>query len=309
MNGQAADRGSGIGDQGSGIGGAAVRWTPGRQSEDIEDRRGQTGFGGGLRGGPVSIGVVLVLLVLSLLTGKNFLAFLGPMTDAGAPTESGAPVASSPEEDRLVQFVSFVLDDAQQTWERLLPGRYQRAKLVLFRDSTPTSCGYGQAASGPFYCPNDEKVYIDLGFYDELRSRFSASGDFAQAYVIAHELGHHVQHLRGIEGRVRELQQSRPDAANALSVRLELQADCFAGIWGHSTGQRKLLEEGDAEEALNAAAAIGDDRIQQGAGRGVHPESFTHGSSAQRVQWFRTGFQTGDLAACDTFNARGGVTE
>jgi uncharacterized protein len=280
-----------------------MRWTPGGSTGDIEDRRGQGG--GGFRGGPVSIGVVLVLLVLSLLTGRNFLSLVDPNAVGGSdqPASSG-PVASSPEEDRLVQFVTFVLNDAQATWARILPGEYQKTTLVLFRDATPTACGMGQTASGPFYCPGDQKVYIDLGFYDELKQRFGASGDFAQAYVIAHELGHHVQRLRGIEGRVRQAQEARPSAARALSVSLELQADCYAGIWGHSTAERQILEAGDAEEALTAAASIGDDRIQRMSGRGVQPESFTHGSSAQRVEWFKRGFDTGDLDACDTF-ARG----
>jgi len=203
-----------------------------------------------------------------------------------------------------VQFVTFVINDAQATWARLLPGEYQKTTLVLFRDSTPTACGMGQVASGPFYCPGDQKVYIDLGFYDELKQRFGASGDFAQAYVIAHELGHHIQRLRGIEGRVRQAQEARPSAANALSVRLELQADCYAGIWGHSTAERQILEAGDVDEALSAAASIGDDRIQRMSGRGVQPESFTHGSSVQRVEWFKRGFESGDLDTCDTF-ARG----
>ena len=280
-----------------------MKWTPGGSSEDIEDRRGQGG--GGFRGGPVSIGVVLVLLVLSLLTGRNFLSLVDPNAIGGTeqPSSSG-PVASSAEEERLVQFVTFVLNDVQATWARLLPGEYQKTTLVLFRDATPTACGTGQTASGPFYCPADQKVYIDLGFYDELKQRFGASGDFAQAYVIAHELGHHVQRLRGIEGRVRQAQQARPSAANTLSVRLELQADCYAGIWGHSTAERQILEAGDAEEALTAAASIGDDRIQRMSGRGVQPESFTHGSSAQRVEWFKRGFESGDLDTCDTF-ARG----
>jgi len=280
-----------------------MKWTPGGSTEDIEDRRGQGG--GGFRGGPVGIGVVLVLLVLSLLTGRNFLSLLDPNTVGGTdqPSSSG-PVTSSPDEDRLVQFVTFVLNDAQATWARLLPGEYQKTTLVLFRDSTPTACGMGQVASGPFYCPGDQKVYIDLGFYDELKQRFGASGDFAQAYVIAHELGHHIQRLRGIEGRVRQAQEARPSAANALSVRLELQADCYAGIWGHSTAERQILEAGDVDEALSAAASIGDDRIQRMSGRGVQPESFTHGSSAQRVEWFKRGFESGDLDTCDTF-ARG----
>jgi predicted metalloprotease len=277
-----------------------MKWTPGSVSEDVEDRRGG---GGGFRGGPVSIGVVLVLLVLSLLTGKNFLSLVdsgsAPAGDASAE-QSGAPVQSSPEEDKLVQFVSFVLDDAQHTWQQILPG-YRKAKLVLFRDATATACGMGETASGPFYCPGDEKVYLDLGFFDELRTRFGASGDFAEAYVITHEIGHHVQRLRGIEGQVRQLQQSRPSQANALSVRLELQADCYAGVWGHSTAQRNILEQGDVESALNAAASIGDDRIQRMSGRATHPESFTHGSSEERVTWFKRGLDSGDPNACDTF--------
>jgi len=277
-----------------------MKWTPGSVSEDVEDRRGG---GGGFRGGPVSIGVVLVLLVLSLLTGKNFLSLVDsgamPAGDASGD-QAGAPVQSSPEEEKQVQFVSFVLDDAQRTWQQLLPG-YRKAKLVLFRDATPTACGMGETASGPFYCPGDEKVYLDLGFFDELRTRFGASGDFAEAYVITHEIGHHVQRLRGIEGQVRQLQESRPSQANALSVRLELQADCYAGVWGHSTAQRNILEQGDVESALNAAASIGDDRIQRMSGRAAHPESFTHGSSQERVMWFKRGLDNGDLNACDTF--------
>ena len=277
-----------------------MKWTPGSVSEDVEDRRGG---GGGFRGGPVSIGVVLVLLVLSLLTGKNFLSLVdsgsAPAGDASAD-QSGAPVQSSPEEEKQVQFVSFVLDDAQRTWQQILPG-YRKAKLVLFRDATPTACGTGETASGPFYCPGDEKVYLDLGFFDELRTRFGASGDFAEAYVITHEIGHHVQRLQGIEGQVRQLQESRPGQAKALSVRLELQADCYAGIWGHSTAQRNILEQGDVESALNAAASIGDDRIQRMSGRATHPESFTHGSSEERVTWFKRGLDSGDPNACDTF--------
>ena len=278
-----------------------MKWTPGGSTDDIEDRRGQGG--GGFRGVPVGIGVVLVLLVLSVLTGRNFLSLVDPNAISGTdqPSSSG-PAASSPEEDRLVQFVTFVINDVQATWARLLPGEFQKTTLVLFRDSTPTACGMGQTASGPFYCPGDQKVYIDLGFYDELRQRFGASGDFAQAYVIAHEVGHHIQRLRGIEGRVRQAQEARPSAANVLSVRLELQADCYAGIWGHSTAERKILEAGDVDEALSAAASIGDDRIQRMSGRGVQPESFTHGSSAQRVEWFKRGFESGDLDACDTFS-------
>ena len=275
-----------------------MRWTPGRQSDNIEDRRGM-----GVRAGlPITLGGLLVLGLLSLLTGRNFLSLLADVTEQGAPTTSEGPVQATPEEDRQVQFVSFVLDDAQNTWRQLLPGRYRDAKLVLFRDQVETACGYGQAASGPFYCPEDEKVYIDLSFYDELRRRFGAPGEFAQAYVLAHEIGHHVQKLTGIEPQVRRAMQSRPDLQNELSVRLELQADCLAGVWGHSTAQRQILEQGDVESGLNAAAAIGDDRIQRMSGQWVQPESFTHGSSAQRVQWFKRGLQSGDLKDCDTFN-------
>jgi predicted metalloprotease len=176
--------------------------------------------------------------------------------------------------------------------------------LVVFRDAIQSACGFAESASGPFYCPGDQKVYIDLAFYDELRQRFGAAGDFAQAYVIAHEIGHHLQTLLGVEEQVRRAQRARPDRQNVLSVSMELQADCFAGVWGHSTAQRNLLEQGDVEEGLNAAAAIGDDRIQRMSTGRVMPEKFTHGSSAQRVRWFRRGLETGQLSACDTFNAQ-----
>jgi len=204
-----------------------------------------------------------------------------------------------------VQFVSFVLDDAQSTWTKILSEQarvpYRHARLVLFRDSIGSACGYADAASGPFYCPDDERVYLDLAFFDELRQRFAASGDFAQAYVMTHELGHHVQKILGIEPKVHDLMQNDPSRANEYSVRLELQADCFAGIWGHSTAQRNLLEQGDIEEGLNAAAAVGDDRLQRMSGRRVNPESFTHGSSRERSTWFRRGLQSGRIADCDTF--------
>jgi len=276
-----------------------MRWTPGRQSDNIEDRRGM-----GMRAGiPISIGGLLLLGLLSLLTGRNFLSLIADMDTE--PTTTEGPVQSSPEEDRRVQFVSFVLDDAQNTWRQILGGRYQDAKLVLFRDQVQSACGFGQAASGPFYCPGDQKVYIDLSFYDELQRRFGAPGEFAQAYVLAHELGHHVQNLTGIEPQVRRAMQARPDMQNELSVRLELQADCLAGVWGHSTAQRQILETGDVESALNAAAAIGDDRIQRMSGGWVQPETFTHGSSAQRVEWFKRGLQSGDMKDCDTFGSRG----
>ncbi len=285
-----------------------MRWTPGGVSSDVEDQRGGRGFGGG-PGIRIGLGGALLLLVLSLVTGQNFFAILGGGDGGVTDTGSGepAPYQSTPEEDRLVQFVSFVLDDVQDTWAKMLPeagGRtYRRAKLVLFTDGVRSGCGMAESAMGPFYCPIDEKVYVDLGFYRELKRRFGAPGDFAQAYVIAHEIGHHVQHQLGISERVRAAQEQRPDQANALSVRLELQADCLAGVWGNSTEKRDILEAGDAEEALNAAAAIGDARIQRGAGAGVNPETWTHGSSRQRVAWFRQGLESGRLRDCDTFKS------
>ena len=289
-----------------------MRWMPGGKSEDVEDRRGETPAGGGFGGGGLRLGLggFLLLAVLSIIFKKDFFALVsgGPdATVAPPPSASTRPEPSTAvraNEDQRVQFVSFVLDDAQKTWGRLLAGRYERAKLVLFTDAVSSACGFASAARGPFYCPGDRKVYIDLAFYDDLQRRFGAPGEFAQAYVVAHELGHHVQNLLGIEGEMRRAQQSRPDLAKSLSVRFELQADCLAGVWGHSTGERGILESGDVESGLNAAAAIGDDRMQRSAGRGVHPESFTHGSSAQRVRWFRQGLETGDVGACDTFRAR-----
>jgi predicted metalloprotease len=285
-----------------------VRWTPGGRSQDLEDRRGEGGFGGGFipgGGRGLGLGGLVILLILSLVFKRDFLGLLG---GGGAPAgATTGEVATSPEEEKLTEFVSFVLDDAQQNWERLFAARgtpYRHAKLVLFRDAVQSACGFAQAATGPFYCPGDEKVYIDLGFYDELRRRFGASGDFAQAYVLAHEIGHHVQKLLGTEEQVREAQQRRPDLVNELSVRLELQADCYAGVWANSTAHRDLLEQGDVEEGINAAAAVGDDRIQRMGGGAVHPEGFTHGSSQQRTQWFQAGFKSGQIDACDTFRER-----
>lgn len=261
--------------------------------------------GGGLR---IGAGGAILLLVLSLATGQNFFDLLGGVVDVGGPGggEQSAPYEATPEEEKLVEFVSFVLDDVQNTWAQTFPVAardYRKTKLVLFTDNVSSGCGYAQAAMGPFYCPADEKVYIDLGFYRELRSRFGAPGDFAQAYVIAHEIGHHVQNVLGLSERVRELQQRRPDQANQLSVLLELQADCFAGVWAHSTQRRDILERGDVEEGIGAAAAVGDDRIQKSAGANVNPETWTHGSSQQRVQWFQRGMQKGTVADCNTFAA------
>ncbi|HEX2121682.1 MAG TPA: neutral zinc metallopeptidase [Thermoanaerobaculia bacterium] len=288
-----------------------MRWTPGRISSDIEDRRGAGGGGFGFgfgRGPQLGCGGAIILLVLSLLTGRNFFTFFdgsgGSGVQAPAPVDSTAPVQQTPEEAKQVQFVSFVVEDAQDTWTQIFEqsgAQYQRAKLVLFRDLTQSACGMGQAATGPFYCPSDGKVYLDLSFFDELHRRFEAPGDFAQAYVIAHEIGHHVQNLTGTSAKVQEAMQSDRSNANEYSVRLELQADCYAGIWGHSTAQRNILEAGEVSEGLAAAAAVGDDRLQKMSGRGVNPESFTHGSSEQRMEWFRRGFESGRVADCDTF--------
>ena len=288
-----------------------MRWTPGAgKSRDIEDRRGQSrGIGFGGRGMRVGLGGALLLLVLSVVFNQDFFSMLGGAVDTGPvpTTDSGAvaPVASSPEEEQLVEFVSYVLDDDQKTWDQLLPATYgvpyQHAKLVLYRDLTQTGCGVGESTTGPFYCPTDNKLYVDLGFYDELRQRFGAPGDFAQAYVLAHELGHHVQALLGTDQKVNTAASRNPEQANALSVRMELQADCYAGVWGHSAAQRNALEPGDLQEGMNAAAAVGDDRLQRMSTGQVDAESFTHGSSAQRTQWFRRGYDSGDPKSCDTF--------
>lgn len=250
----------------------------------------------------MGLGGSAVLLVLSLLFGRNFFNDVGATSAAGQTAGRLAPSDSAREEPE-VRFVSFVLDDARATWAKLLPqrgARYHDAGLVLFRDATDTGCGTGQTAMGPFYCPLDETVHIDLAFYEELRTKFAASGDFAQAYVIAHELGHHVQHLLGTDTQMRRVVQQGANA-NAMSVKLELQADCYAGVWGHSTQQRRILQQGDVDEGLTAAASVGDDRIQQGTTGRVNTDSFTHGSAAQRASWFKRGFESGDPARCDTF--------
>ena len=278
-----------------------MRFGTGGRSSNVEDKRGLGGRAG------MGIGGTVVLLVLSLIFGRDFIGESGVQPGVTSTSSGGLSAADSAREEPQVVFVGQVLDDAQRTWATLLPkygAQYRDAKLVLFRDATATGCGTGQSAMGPFYCPLDEKVYIDLGFYDELQRRLGASGDFAQAYVIAHEIGHHVQHLLGTDQQVRRAQQGDPGSANQYSVRLELQADCFAGVWGRSTEQRNNLSQGDIEEGMNAAAAVGDDRILQRTGRSTNVESFTHGSSAQRVSWFKKGFDSGDPKACDTFAAR-----
>jgi uncharacterized protein len=287
-----------------------MKWTPGGESQDIEDRRdeGDSGGGGFQFGGMhLGLGGAVVLLILSLLFKQNFFALLGGGGPGATHVVSQPNPAKDTAEKPLVQFVSFVLDDTQHNWEQILPeqsGRqYRHAKLVLFRNYTRSGCGSAESATGPFYCPEDEKVYIDLGFYDELKRRFGAPGEFAQAYVLAHEVGHHVQKLLGIEAKVRRLQEQNPRQQNPLSVRMELQADCLAGVWAHSTQQRGLLESGDVESALGAAAAVGDDRLQKMATGHVSPETFTHGSSQQRMSWFRKGLDNGSIAACNTFDS------
>jgi uncharacterized protein len=288
-----------------------MRWTPGGTSGDIEDRRGEGGGGGfspmGFGGRGLGLGGLLLLGLLSLIFKTNLLPLAGIFGGGGttAPASRPADPRQNAAEEPTVKFVSFVLDDAQNTWTKTFAeqgAQYPHAKLVLFRDYIRSACGMAESASGPFYCPGDQKVYVDLSFFDELRSKFGAPGEFAQAYVLAHELGHHVQNVLGVERKVRAAQQRNPRLQNQLSVRLELQADCLAGVWGHSTAQRNLLEPGEAEQGLRAAAAIGDDRLQRMAGRSVSPESFTHGTSEQRMYWLKRGLERGTIDACDTFN-------
>ncbi len=288
-----------------------MQWTPGGLSDDLEDRRNESGGGGGggFGGGRLGIGGILIVGLLSLIFRHNFFTLFSGDTGAPAAVRSEPHRQATGQADTEAQFMSFVLDDAQRNWDQILPRdagvRYRHAKLVLFRDAYPSGCGMAQDATGPFYCPEDEKVYLDLGFFNELKTRFGASnGEFAQAYVVAHEIGHHVQKVLGIEPRVHALQGQRPGQANRLSVALELQADCFAGIWGNSTAQRRLIDTADVQSALSAAAAVGDDRIQRMSTGQVSPEKFTHGSAAQRTAWFQRGLNSGKIAACDTFSQR-----
>jgi predicted metalloprotease len=282
-----------------------MRWTPGGVSSNIEDRRGGGGRFGGFGGGRgLGIGGFLVLLILSVVFRQDFFSLLGGGGTTATQEAPAPPATESAEEHKEVQFVSFVLDSVQSYWARTLPSqgaRYTPARLVLFRDATQSACGAAQTATGPFYCPGDQKVYLDLGFFEELDRRFGAPGDFAQAYVIAHEVGHHVQTLLGIESKVRELQQSNPGATNQIQVRMELQADCLAGVWGHATAEMGILQEGDAQEGIDAAAAVGDDRLQKQGQGYVNPDAFTHGSSAQRTDWFLRGFRSGQVEQCNTF--------
>ena len=284
-----------------------MRWEGNRESSNVEDVRSGGGRGGmGIGGGAIGIGTIVVALIGGAVLGVNPLTLLGMMSGGGAPQVQTAPGA--PPTDQMGRFVSTVLADTEDVWKDLFTqggASYQEPRLVLFRGAVRTACGAGQAAMGPFYCPADQKVYIDLSFYETLKSRLGAPGDFAQAYVIAHEVGHHVQNQLGITDQVERARLRGGPDANNMSVRLELQADCFAGVWGHhAQNARQILEQGDVEEAMNAASRIGDDALQQASGRAVVPESFTHGTSAQRQKWFATGLKTGSVKACDTFNTR-----
>jgi len=280
-----------------------------RESDNVEDRRGEGGrrsFGVGRGAG---IGAIVLALAASYFFGIDPTVILGLFSGAGSPAVQSVPAHKPPANDEMARFVSKVLADTEDTWRTIFrqAGRqYQDPKLVLFTGATPTACGTGQTATGPFYCPLDQKVYIDLAFYQDLKVRFKAPGDFAQAYVIAHEVGHHVQHLLGISDKVQAARsRASQTQANALSVRLELQADCLAGIWAHHADRmRNILEAGDIEEALTAASAIGDDRLQQQTRGYAVPDSFTHGTSADRVRWFRRGIESGTLKQCNTFEAR-----
>jgi len=295
-----------------------MKWEGNRESDNVEDARGSSGGGGGggggggMRlGGGVGIGSIVIALVAGWIFGINPLTVLGLLNGGGAPVAQQAPGPAGglpPPEDKMGRFVRTVLADTEDVWTAQFQkagSTYRAPKLVLFSGSYPTACGQGQAAMGPFYCPGDQKVYIDLRFYETMRTRLGAPGDFAQAYVIAHEVGHHVQNLMGISGKVDAMRGRVSEAQqNALSVRLELQADCFAGVWAHDAqSARQVLEQGDLEEALNAATQIGDDALQRKSQGTVVPESFTHGTSAQRVAWFKRGVQTGSVAQCNTFDA------
>jgi predicted metalloprotease len=290
-----------------------MRWDQEHESPDVVDRRGEKQAGGGGLGGLLfflpyllrsKFGWVILLVGGAYYAWTRFSGGSETAPTTSAPAQGVAHTGTKAEEE-LAHFVSFVLDDTQELWTREFAARgksYRHAKLVLFTNRTQTGCGTGGAATGPFYCPTDERVYIDLGFYRELEQRLGARGDFAQAYVIAHELGHHVQKLLGTSDKVQAL-HGKTEGATGASVRVELQADCYAGIWAHSTAQRSLLESGDIDEALGATAAIGDDRLQRQSTGTVSPETWTHGSSEERSRWFRRGYDSGKMEACDTFSA------
>lgn len=281
-----------------------MRWERGRRSDNIEDRRGMRVSGRGLAGGGLG---AIVLALVAMYFGVDPSVVLNQAGNL-APAEQAQPATFSPEEERLKDFMSVVLADTEDVWGTLFQGsgrQYEQPKLVLFSGAVQSACGFAQAAMGPFYCPADHKLYLDMSFFNDLAQRHDAPGDFAQAYVVAHEVGHHVQTLLGVAERVHAARSRAGEAeGNALQVRMELQADCFAGVWAHHAQRaRQVLEPGDVEEALAAAAGVGDDRLQQQARGYVVPESFTHGSSEQRMRWFQRGMQTGDAAQCDTFKA------
>lgn len=284
-----------------------MRWRSGRRSKNIVDRRG-SGRGRSLAGGGIGT-LVIILVAMYFGVDPNFLIEGFQTASVPSSTAGTRPDAADLANDPMADMISVVIADTEDVWSGIFSGinkRYEEPRLVIFDGFTTSACGTGQAAMGPFYCPADKNAYIDLSFYRDLQDRFNAPGDFAQAYVIAHEIGHHVQNLLGISSEVQRLrQQLDQTAANQMSVRLELQADCFAGVWANHAdrGSNIALEEGDIEEALNAASAIGDDRLQQQSQGRVAPDSFTHGSSAQRVRWFRVGFSSGNPDRCDTFNS------
>ena len=282
-----------------------MRWQTGRRSDNIEDRRGMS-VGKGVAGGGIGVIVIALIAMFMGVDPSVVLDQAGPMLQA--PSQQAAPAARSPEEEQRADFIAVVLGDTEDTWHGLFNrqgARYTEPKLVLFSGAVQSACGYAQAAMGPFYCPADSKVYLDLSFFDDLARRHDAPGDFAQAYVVAHEIGHHVQNLLGIADKVHAARQGADEAqANQMQVRMELQADCLAGIWTHNAQKaRQILEAGDIEEALGAAAAVGDDRLQQQAHGYVVPESFTHGSSEQRARWFNAGARSGDINQCNTFQS------
>jgi len=295
-----------------------MKWEGNRESDNVEDRRdgggggGRGGLGGLIGGRGIGIGTIVIALLGGWAFGINPLTILSLLSGGGAPTaqvQQQAPAHKPPADDRMARFVSTVLADTEDVWTDIFTkggATYQDPRLVLFRGATQTACGAGQAAMGPFYCPADRKVYIDLGFYETLKNQLGAPGEFAQAYVIAHEVGHHVQNLLGISGKMEQMRAKvSPVQYNALSVRLELQADCFAGVWAHhAQNARQILENGDIESAMNAAAKIGDDALQKQSQGRVVPESFTHGTSAQRTRWFNNGLQNGSVKGCDTFSAK-----
>lgn len=281
-----------------------MRWQDRRESNNVEDRR-QQGGGGGI---PIGGKGRLILLVVVMVAGYYGVDLSPLLSEPTTQSQPQRQEMSQPAKDPLARFTSVMLASTEDAWSEIFQqsgSRYQAPKLVLYRGSTRTGCGQGQSVMGPFYCPADRTVYIDLSFYQEMRDKLGADGDFAQGYVVAHEVGHHVQNLLGIERKMREQQQGLSRAEqNKLSVKLELQADCFAGVWGHYMEREQVLEHGDLEEALNAAQAIGDDRLQQQSQGRVIPDSFTHGSSAQRYDWFKRGFDSGKPASCNTFAAR-----